>query len=506
MHPDDLPDDPATLKLLLAEQLATAAEMAERLSRVERERAELEASRDELEASRDELVASCDELEASRDELAARYAEVQTELATLKRRMFGRRRERVSDDQVQLFGEDDDPASAVQAASKPSTPPAPTRRKKHGGGGRRGFPAHIPRIQVTSKNPGPTTCEGCGGDLKDIGEDRSERLDVVPAKVRVLVIIRQKRVCPCCPSRGVITQPAPPFALDKAAVGDSLLARVITDKYADHIPLNRQSKRFLRDDGVDIAVSTMCGWLRRSAGLLKHVVAVMHTDLLGGSFLQSDATGFPILHGPKNQPLRGHLWSYTDGLQVVFRATTDGRQVHPEALLDGFQGTLLTDGASAYNAAAAAEGVTRAGCWAHARRKFFEARNEDPARAGIALATIKEIFLCERAGRDLDTEDRAPFRRECLDERLKRFRTLLDTWSTTCRPKSAMGKAITYARGQWDTLLVFLKDGSAPPHNNTSERLLRGPVGCRSLCVISGSVGKQGLLGIRLDATWAMAA
>jgi transposase len=430
-----------------------------------------------------------DQLAAHADELAARHAEVLTELATLKHRMFGRRRERVSDDQVQLFGENDDPDSTVDEASKPATPPARPRRKKRGGGGRRDFPNHLPRIPVTNKNPGPTSCEGCGGDLKVIGEDRSERLDVVPAQVRVLVVVRQKRACPCCPSRGVVTQPAPPFALSKAAVGDSLLARVITDKYADHIPLNRQSKRFDRDEGVKIAVSTMCGWLRRTAGLLKHVVAVMHAELLTGAFLQSDATGLPILHGPKNQPLRGHLWSYTDGLQVVFQASTDGRQVHPEALLEGFNGTLLTDGAGAYNAAAAADGVTRAGCWAHARRKFFEARNEDPVRAATALATIKEIFLTERAARDLEPGDRARFRRECLAERLGRFRALLDTWSTTTRPKSAMGKAITYARGQWGTLVVFLDDGRAPPHNNTSERLLRGPVVGRKNWLFAGSTG-----------------
>jgi transposase len=331
MHPDDLPNDPEALKRMLLEQLAKA-----------------------------------EALEESRDELAARYAELTTELANLKHRMFGRRRERVSDDQIQLFKESEDPAAAVEAASRPATPPTKSGRKRRGGGGRRGFPSHLPRIPITNKNPGPTTCEGCGGDLKVIGEDRSERLDVVPAQVRVLVVVREKRACPCCPERGVVTQPAPPFALDKAAVGDSLLARVITDKYADHIPLNRQAKRFLRDDGVDIAVSTMCGWLRRTAGLLKHVVAVMREEPLDGRFLQSDATGLPILHGARNQPLRGHLWSDTDGLQVVFQASTDGRQAHPEAMLDGFKATLLTDGAGAYNAAAAADGVTRAGCWAHA--------------------------------------------------------------------------------------------------------------------------------------------
>jgi transposase len=125
----------------------------------------------------------------------------------------------------------------------------------------------------------------------------------------------------------------------------------------------------------------------------------------------------------------------------------------------------------------------------HSGTKFFEARNEDPSRAGVALATIREIFVAERAARDLEPADRARFRRECVAERLARFRDLLDTWSTTRRPKSAMGKAITYARGQWDTLVVFLTDGTAPPHNNTSERLLRGPVVGRKNWLFAGSTG-----------------
>ena len=233
----------------------------------------------------------------------------------------------------------------------------------------------------------------------------------------------------------------------------------------------------------------MCWWVRRAAGLLRHVVDAIAKELRAGTFIQSDATGMPILDGQKNEPRRSHLWSYTDGTQVVFQASLDRRQQHPADFLDGFEGTLLTDGAGDYNAAAARDGVVRAGCWAHARRKFFEARKADPTRAGRALSSIRQVFLVEKGVKELSAEDRARERRQRLGPVLARFRAELDAWSQTCRPKSPLGKAITYARRQWDTLVVFLDDGTAPPHNNTSERLHRTPVVGRKNWMFAGSEG-----------------
>jgi transposase len=459
----DLPDDPVLLRRIIEEQKADLAAL----------HAEQEA-----------------QIAALEDRLAKAQAEahdLRFELDVVLRRMFGRRTERVSDAQQLLFV---DPDAAHALAEEPESGEAPPRKKRRkGGGGRKPLPAHLQRIEVTSAATGPTSCTCCGGELHEIGEERSERLEYIPSRMKVLVQVRKKWACRKCPGEGVITQPARLFGLDKAKAADGLLAKIITDKYADHLPLHRQVKRFRRENGVDLAVSTLCGWLKRSAGLLKHVVAVMADELRAGRFLQSDATGMPILHGLKNRPKRGHLWSYTDGVQVVFEATADGKQAHPAELLAGFRGTLLTDGASVYNAAARADGVVRAGCWAHARRKFFEARREDPVRVAVALAVIREIFVVERELVDLSAEARAKARRERLADRLSRFRTVLDQWSQTTRPKSGMGRAITYARRQWDTLVVFLNDGRAPPDNNASERLLRGPVVGRKNWMFAGSEG-----------------
>ena len=487
MPSSPLPTDVVELQRLLLQSMARVEHLETAKARSEAHNAELSTALVDLETAK----------AWSEAKLHAQLEDVHKRMDALIRRLFGRKTERIAVNQIQLFGENGaaaaeqalrDETPEADAPSSTSTKPRPRRKKKRGGG-RRALPDHLERIEVSSKETGPTECGGCGAALKVIGTDRSERLDYLPAKVRVLVTVREKRACACCPDRGVVTQPAPAWALDKALCGDSLLAKVLTDKFADHIPLNRQAKRFEREAGVHLAVSTMCGWVRRSADLLAHVVDAIADELKSGRFIQSDATGLPILHGAKNKPTRGHFWSYTDGTQVVMKATLNGKQSHPADFLDGFEGTLLTDGASAYNAAAGAESVVRAGCWAHARRKFFEARQQDPVRAGRALATIRDVFLVERTVQGLSPEDRARVRRERLEDKLKRLRVELLQWSTTTRPSSPMGKAITYALNQWDTLVVFLSDGTAPPHNNTSERLLRKPVIGRKNWLFAGSEG-----------------
>ena len=348
MPPDPLPTDVVELQRLLLQSMA-------RVQQVESANSELSTAMVGLESANSELSTALVDLETAKARSDAHNSELSTALVDLEtakarseaklqaqlddvrkrmdaliRRLFGRKTERIAVNQMLLFGEQS--VAAVEQTLCDQTPkPKPNRvrprRKKKRGGGRRALPDHLERIEVTSKETGPTECGGCGAPMKVIGADRSERLDYLPAKVRVLVTVREKRACACCPDRGVVTQPAPAWALDKALCGDSLLAKVLTDKFADHITLNRQAKRFEREAGVHLAVSTMCGWVRRSADLLTHVVDAMAAELKSGRFIQSDATGLPILHGSKNKPTRGHFWSYTDGTQVVMKATLDAPEL-----------------------------------------------------------------------------------------------------------------------------------------------------------------------------------
>jgi hypothetical protein len=181
----------------------------------------------------------------------------------------------------------------------------------------------------------------------------------------VLRIKRAKRVCKNCPKQGVITQPAPPFSQERSKYGDGLIALVLVDKFADHLPLRRQIKRFKRD-GVHIPISNLCRMVQKSADLLKHVVKIMYQELLAGDFIQGDETGIPILHGRKNVPKKGVLWVYTNGDHAVFSVTRDKNGVRPETFLQGryyskpvdrFKGVFLPDGASVFNTACAIEDV-----------------------------------------------------------------------------------------------------------------------------------------------------
>ncbi|MCP4923030.1 MAG: transposase, partial [bacterium] len=152
---------------------------------------------------------------------------------------------------------------------------------------------------------------------------------------------------------------------------------MLVDKFADHLPLRRQQKRFRRDK-ILIPIANLCRMVQHSANLLKHVVDQMKKEMLAGTLIQTDETGIPILHGPKNKPKKGVLWVYTNAEHAVFEVTDSKEGRHSAKFLQGFEGVLLPDGASVFNASCLAEGVTRAGCWSHARRKFFDARERDP--------------------------------------------------------------------------------------------------------------------------------
>ena len=418
-----------------------------------------------------------------------RTALYKREYEKLARQAFGRRSERLDgQDEAQLLL-----LTAIELSdteSKPAEPKAvakSAKRSRRGGGGRNKLPPHIQRIEVASSDDGVTECACCGGDLVEIGEDRSERLERLPAQFKVLVVVRKKRVCPKCPSEGVVTQPAPPFGLVRSKYADGFVAQVLVDKYADNIPLRRQTKRFGRE-GLDVPIANLCRIVKGSADLLKHVVRIIADDLRSGSFLQGDGTGLPILDGPHNDRVNGALWVYTDGDQAVFEATKTHEGRHAAAFLDGFEGVFLPDGASTYNEATRPEAIARAGCWAHARRKFFDARMHH-TEAFTALRQIRELFLMEREAWQLDVEGRHRLRQERAVPWLRDFRAFVDEQLPSAEPRSAWHGALNYVVNQWDRLGVFVDHPQVPIHNNESERALRGPVTGRKNWLFAGSEG-----------------
>ena len=401
------------------------------------------------------------------------------ELARLKRQVIGPKseRRRVDDDaQALLFAE----AEPVLAPAPPETKPA-AARTPHGRRRPDGPPDEVLEAIV------PDACTTCGGALRVISTSVATRIDWRRGHFYTIAIPRPSCACDRC--RTVATAPEPGnFALPRSIVGNGLLARVIVDKFADHIPLNRQVDRFAREN-LDLSLSTLCDLVRGSAGLLRRIVDAMRTEQLASGWIQADDTGLPVLDGTRGKAGSGHLWVYANAEHVVYDFTATKHGAGPAAYIKGFTGVLLADGGSEFNEAVRAMGLTRAGCWSHARRHFYDAIEQSPALANEAIQRIGVLFEIERAikGGDLDTRKRvrASETRGALSE----IRAWVVEHLHRARPKSAIGQALQYTINQWACLEACVTNPEIPIHHNMSELQLRRPVIGRKNWLFAGSEG-----------------
>jgi transposase len=347
---------------------------------------------------------------------------------------------------------------------------------------------HLAKQQIICPASEDATCADCGGSLTVIGQAESFRVDWVPGHFVRHDITRDKCACPNCPDQGVLTVPGP-YILDKALCGNGLLARVLVDKFADHIPLNRQAKRMGRE-GLDITSNTLANWVLRSAEWLKHVAKAVQQDLLSGDFLQADDTGFPVQDAKNGQLRKGRLWAFTDQEQAFYAFTETKEGKHPDALLDQFQGSrLLVDGGSEFNEVVRKKGLERGGCWSHLRTYFYKARHHHPGEAAAAMGTIHDLFMIERDIWGTSPERIGETRQKKSKELVDGFFDWVKAMSVVVRPKSAIGEAITYASNQQAFLCLFLDHPDLPMHNNLSELMLRQAVVGRKNWLFARSEG-----------------
>ena len=332
------------------------------------------------------------------------------------------------------------------------------------------------------------TCQSCGEPLEYIGVAKSFRVEWVPGRFVVHDIARDKCACRKCPSEGVFTA-AGPYALDRSLAGNGLVARVLVDKFADHIPANRQAKRMGRE-GFKVGSHTLSAWIGAAGQLLRYLGRVIQQEVLEASAIQGDDTGLPVQDGGDGQLRKGRMWAFTDQEQVFYAFTDTKEGKHPTALLDGYAGSLLlVDGGSEFNEAVRTLGLDRAGCWSHLRTYFHKARAHHPGDASLALGTIKDLFMIER-----EVWCREPA--EVLAARRAKSKPLVDgffAWvkgmSQITRPESVLGKALGYAINQEQYLRLFLEYGELPMHNNLSELMLRQTVVGRKNWLFARSEG-----------------
>lgn len=360
---------------------------------------------------------------------------------------------------------DDDDDKPAQKRKRRGTPKRRTREDF----------AHLPARSVTCPVDPDATCAGCGGALQVFGVAHSIRIDWVPGHFERHDIVRDKCRCPQCPQQGVLTVPAP-YALDRALCGNSLLSRVLIDKFADHIPLHRQARRMGRE-GFAVGSNTLSSWVCNAASLLAPLARAVRQGLLSASYLQGDDTGFPVQDQGNGSLRKGRLWAFTDSEHVFYAFTASKRGEFPAQILDGYKGELLlVDGGSEFNEVVRSRSLHRAGCWSHLRTYFFDALRYHPVEAGQALGTIRDVFMLERAFRGMSLA-------QLLDARTQHTRPLVDgffAWVKALvpriRPGSMLGSAIGYAVSQEQAMRMFLDYPDLPVHNNLSELMLRQAV------------------------------
>jgi transposase len=411
-----------------------------------------------------------------------RIALLEQENRWLKRQLFGRSSERTATeernpDQARLFDEAE--ALASHTAPEHVTIPAHQRKKR----GRKKLDAALPRVEVVHDIPEEHKhCAADGAALIRIGEEVSEQLDYQPARMRVIRHIRPQYACPCC-RQGVHIAPMPEQLLPKSLATPSLLAHIVTAKFVDHLPLYRQERQFERL-GVTLGRATMAGWMIRLGQAVQPLINLLGEQMLAAPLIHCDETQLQVLRSEKVSTDHW-MWVRCAGpprrRMVLFDYDPSRGRGVPKRLLTDYHGILLTDGYEAYAATAKAQGLTHAGCWAHARRKFEEARKGQPdntaSHAKEALARIGALYAIERPlwdrHRPITPEQRLQVRAELSAPLIAQLHQWLITLAPQVLPQSPLGKAVHYTLGQWEKLTVFLTHGEVPLDNNRCENAIR---------------------------------
>jgi transposase len=436
----------------------------------------------ELRALLLETLAKCDTLAAERDALAERNERLQHLLAKLQRRQFGRKSERLPEDQLLFAFEEIEATLAANAAEEAKRSPGlRDGRAKRRRAGRGRLPAHLPRVEVVLA-PEVSACPCCRGPLVEIGVDTAERLDVIPARFRVVVTKRPKLACRACP--GVVLQaPAPARLVEGGMPTEATVAHVLVSRYADHLPLYRQSQILARQ-GIEIGREVLADWTGTAALEVAPVVRRLHEILLASPRLFADETTMPVLDPGRGRTKKGFAWAIarddrpwggTDPPAVVFHYAPGRGAEHPKALLAGYRGILQCDGYTAYKALAAArDEITLAFCWSHARREFIElAKGKTAPIAAEALRRIAALYAVEAEVRGKPPDLRLAARRAKSRPLLEDLFTWLAAQLARLPGGSPTAKAIRYALNHRDGLVRFLEDGRIELDTNTVERAIR---------------------------------
>jgi transposase len=466
-----LPDDPALLKRFFVDyQQQVVAERRQREALI---------ARIKEEAAR--------QVELFEQRMAAMEAAHKAAILAIFRRYYGPRSEKFDPRQLLLFGQVveqmplDEASIEAESGEKLVTRRVKNRDGNVGKGhGRQQLPEHLERIEIEHDlPPDAKACPCCGDERSRIGAELSEQLEYFPANFKVLKHIRHKYACAKCDGEGenpnIATAAKPPQPIDRGLPGPSLLAHVITSKLGDHLPLYRLESIFARQR-VHVARSTLCAWMAAAGELAKPLVERMASRVRQSRVVHTDDTTVPVQSPGEKQCRKGRIWCYLGDAAnpyVVYDYTPNRKRDGPANWLAGYEGYLQADAYGGYDGIYHAQGVTEVACWAHARRKFYDAQDSDAKRAAEMLALIGELYAIEREAKDADGEARLAARQERSTPVLAQIKAWLDTEGEIVLPRSPMATAIGYAKNQWTALNVYVTQGFLSIDNNASERALK---------------------------------
>jgi transposase len=472
---DQLPDDPALLKAMIFRHVR-ALELADlQIDRIGKESAAAVAARD---AQIEQHVSAIEQI---KQEAAARIEAMQqrhkAEVEALLRRFYGPRSERFDVTQLLLFGRTIDtmPVDTIAVEAESGQPLATRRARNRHNHGRGLLPAHLERVPVEHDLPeaekAGKVCIGC---------EISEQLEFKPGGLFVIQHRRYKYAAADYQQSDtgaqIVIADKPPQPIEKGLAGPGLLAHVIVSKLGDHLPLYRLEKIFARQD-VHLASSTMCAWIAASAQLVAPLYLLMIQRVKQSKKVHTDDTRVPVQDPEvKGKCKSGRIWVYLGGRDrpyVIYEYTPDRTRAGPAKWLGDYKGYLQADAYAGYDGTYTNGLVIEVACWAHARRKFFDARDTDSARAAAMLAMIQELYAVEHEARDLSDEARRELRQEKSVPVLGKIKAWLDEQIKLVLPRSPMAGAIQYALNQWAALCRYCEAGFLEIDNNAAERAMK---------------------------------
>jgi transposase len=441
--------------------------------------------------------AECAAAIAERDQALSQIDRLQHLLRQLQRAQFGRRSEKLDPEQLLLALEDIEQAIAGNEAGDDKRDPVAARARGDKRRANRGaLPAHLPRVHVTIE-PDDTHCPCCQAPLHVIGEETSQRLDVIPAQFRVLVTHRPKYACRAC-EQAVVQAPAPERLIKGGLPTEAMVAAVLVAKYAWHLPLYRQAQ-MLATQGLDIKRAVLAFWVGYAAAELKPLYLRLRELILASGKIAVDETIAPVLDPGRGRTKQGYFWAVarddrpwggTDPPAIAYSYAPGRGAVHGLKLLEGYRGIVQCDGYGAYKSIAAkapGEAITLAFCWTHLRRRFYDiAKGGDAPIASEALERIAAIYAIEKTIRGRSADERRRVRQDESKPLVASLKTWFEQQLARVSAKAPIAEEIRYGLNHWDGLMRFLDDGRIELDTNIVERGIRPIVLNRKNALFAG--------------------